>query len=102
MLPVSDFLTILAYHLHIYSLIYDSFHRLTRTGTCINLKTKLLKNYYKAEMWGLFQTKSQFSEFNITETDFCLMHIYSVIIINSFKNKANPIYDIRRVIGVLN
>ena len=55
-----------------YSLIYDKFHRLTRTGTCLNLKTNLLENYYTAEIWGQFQSKSQFPKFNITETDFYL------------------------------
>ena len=38
-------------------------------------KKKTVEKYYTAEIWGLFQTKSQFSEFNITETDFCFMHI---------------------------
>ena len=60
-----------------YSLIYDQFHRLTRTGTCLNLKTKLLKKYYTAEIWGLFQAQSQFSEFNITESDFVYAYIIS-------------------------
>ena len=65
-------------------------------------KIKLLKKYYIAEFWELFQRKSQFSEFNITEIEFSFMHIYSVIIIDSFKNKASPLYDTMRVIGGLN
>ena len=34
------------------------------------LKKKMLEKYYTVEIRGLFQTKSQFSEINITETDF--------------------------------
>ena len=30
---------------------------------------------YTTGIGGMFQTKSQFSEFNIIETDFCFMHI---------------------------
>ena len=38
-------------------------------------KNKIVEKYYTAEIWGLFQTKSQISEINITETDFGFMHI---------------------------
>ena len=65
-------------------------------------KNKIVEKYYAAGIWGLFQTKSQISKFNIIETDFCLMHIYLVIIIDSFKNKANPTYDTMTVLGGLN
>ena len=66
-------------------------------------KNKIVeKNIKTAEIWALFQTKLQFSECNITETDFCVTHIQSLIIIDSFKNKANPIFDTMRVMGGLN
>ena len=79
-----------------YSLIYDQFHRLTRTVTCQNLKAKLLENILQLKFGDYFKQNH-----NFLETVF-IRHISSVISIDSFKNKANQLYGTMIVMVGLN